>query len=425
MLLTRFLRNRDAGVAPMLALAALPLFGFAGAAIDYSRAASIRTAMQATLDATALMLSKDAQGLSAAEISQKATGYFQALFNRAELNNLQVVGQFGAPQQGNFSLQMTASGNVNTLFTKLLGHSDIQLSVTTEVLWGIKKLNVALVLDNTGSMSSSSKMTNLKIAAHDLLNILKNAAKTPGDIEVAIVPFATDVNLGIGYVNESWIDWTEWEAANGTCSYSYYKSKSSCESNGKVWTPKPHSQWNGCVWDRDQNNDVKNTVPVAGSPATMFRAHQASNCPVAMMPLGHDWDALHAKIDAMTPTGNTNVTIGLALGYQVLSPVAPFNAPAPAPDLDKAIIMLTDGENTQNRWSSSGSSIDARTQKVCDNIKNDNIKIYSVRVINGNVTLLKNCATKPSMYYDVDQAGQLSSVFTTIAQMLANLRISL
>ncbi len=88
-----------------------------------------------------------------------------------------------------------------------------------------------------------------------------------------------------------------------------------------------------------------------------------------MMPLSHDWTALNAKIDAMTPTGNTNVTIGLAWGFQLLSPVAPFNAPAPAPDLDKVIIILTDGENTQNRWTSSSSSIDARTKKVCDNIK--------------------------------------------------------
>ena len=61
MLLMRFLRNRDGGVAPMLALAALPIMGFVGAAIDFSRAASVRTAMQTALDATALMLSKDAQ----------------------------------------------------------------------------------------------------------------------------------------------------------------------------------------------------------------------------------------------------------------------------------------------------------------------------------------------------------------------------
>jgi hypothetical protein len=47
-----------------------------------------------------------------------------------------------------------------------------------------------------------------------------------------------------------------------------------------------------------------------------------------------------------------------------------------------------------------------------------------VRVIDGNGTLLKNCATKPDMYYDVDQADQLNVVFKSIAQNLANLRIA-
>jgi hypothetical protein len=107
-----------------------------------------------------------------------------------------------------------------------------------------------------------------------------------------------------------------------------------------------------------------------------------------------------------------------------LSPVAPLNAPAPQPDLDKVIILLTDGQNTQTRWTSSTSSIDGRTQKVCDNAKADNIKIYTVRVIVGNGTLLRNCATKPDMYYDVDEADQLNTVFKSIAQNLANLRIA-
>ena len=47
-----------------------------------------------------------------------------------------------------------------------------------------------------------------------------------------------------------------------------------------------------------------------------------------------------------------------------------------------------------------------------------------MRVIDGNATLLKNCATKPDMYYDVQQASQLNSVFASIAQNLANLRIA-
>ena len=101
-----------------------------------------------------------------------------------------------------------------------------------------------------------------------------------------------------------------------------------------------------------------------------------------------------------------------------------FNAPAASPDLDKVIILLTDGQNTQNRWSSSTSSIDSRTQKVCDNAKAANIKIYTVRVIDGSATLIQNCATKPDMYFNVQQASQLNNVFSSIAQNLANLRIA-
>jgi Flp pilus assembly protein TadG len=423
-LFTRFLSNRDAGVAPMMALAALPLFGIVGAAVDYSRAASARSAMQAALDASALMLSKDAQALSTGDLTQKATYDFKAIFSRPEAYNVQVVSQFAQPAQGNFTLKLTASAMLDTMFSRLLGQSTISLSASSEVLWGIKKLNLVLVLDNTGSMAASGKMTNLKAAAHNLLTTLQNAAKTPGDVKVAIVPFATDVNAGTGNVGAGWLDWSDWDAANGSCSNNNYSSKSSCQSHGKTWTPAPHSAWNGCVYDRDQNNDVTNTPTVAGSPATLFRAHQATNCPTAMLPLSEDWTALNAKIDQMTPTGNTNVTIGLAWGFQLISPVAPFNAPPPAADLDKVIILMTDGQNTQNRWSSTASVIDARTSKACDNVKAANIKLYTVRVIDGDAALLQACASKTDMYYDVQQAAQLSGVFSSIAQNLANLRIT-
>jgi hypothetical protein len=142
------------------------------------------------------------------------------------------------------------------------------------------------------------------------------------------------------------------------------------------------------------------------------------------MPLSEDWTALNAKIDDMTPTGNTNVTIGMAWGFQLLSPVEPFNAPAPALDLDKVIVILTDGTNTQNRWTSSSTAIDARTQKVCDNVKAADIKVYTIRVIDGNASLLQGCASKVTMYYDVQDANQLNNVFSSIAQNLANLRIA-
>ncbi|MEA2903167.1 MAG: hypothetical protein QOI12_554 [Alphaproteobacteria bacterium] len=424
MLFARFFKDCKAGVAPLLALGIVPLVGCVGAAVDYSRANAVRTAMQSALDSTALMLSKDAQTLNGVQLNSKATAYFTAMFSRPEASNVQVTPQFSNPQQGSFALGVTGTARINTMFWRLIGQPQIDLTAYGEVIWGIKKLNLALALDNTGSMASSGKMTALKLAAHSLLTTLKTAEKTPGDIKVSIVPFATDVNVGTGNVNASWIDWTDWNEVNGSCSSNSYTTKTTCESHNKTWTHHNHNTWNGCVNDRDQNNDVSNSAAVAGSSATMYRAHQAAACPASMMPLSYDWTALNSKVDAMTPTGNTNVTIGMQMAWQTLSPVAPFSAPSPAPDLDKVLILLTDGDNTQNRWSSTQSVIDARTQKVCDNAKADNIKVYTVRVINGNASLLQSCATKPEMYYDVQQASQLNSVFSSIAQKLANLRIS-
>jgi Flp pilus assembly protein TadG len=423
-LFARFRKDRRGGVVPMLAIAIVPMMAAVGASVDFSRINATRTAFQAAIDSTALMLAKEARDLSDTQLNQTTKAYFNANFVQPQAYNVQVTPQLTSPEQGTFLLNIAGNATMDTTFGRVLGYQQVNFSANSTVTWGIRKLNLALALDNTGSMAQSGKMTALKTASHNLLDTLKKAATTPGDILVSIVPFATDVNVGLNNVDAPWIDWTQWEADNGTCSNTNYTSKSSCQSNGKVWTPKSHSKWNGCVNDRDQNNDVLNTAPAAGATSTMFPAHQASGCPASLLSLTSDWAALNAKIDAMTPTGNTNTTIGLAWAWQTLTPTAPMNAPAAAPDLDRVIVMLTDGTNTKNRWSGSQTAIDARMQKACDNVKAANIKVYTVRVIDGNANLLRNCATDPSMFYDIDDASELNNVFSSIAQKLANVRIA-
>lgn len=421
--LRAFRRSRRGNVTMIFALATIPLIAAVGSAVDYSRANSARTAMQAALNSTALILSKDAQTLTAAQLNEKAQQVFLANFHRPEAQNVIVTPTFTNPTPGSYALQVTAKAAVPTTFTGIW-QPTMEIGSNAQVVWGMKRLELALALDNTGSMSSSQKMTQLKLAAKDLLKTLQNAAKKPDDVKVLIVPFSTDINVGTGYVNANWIRWDEWDSANQSCSKTQYSSKNSCQNHGGTWGPKPHSAWNGCVWDRDQDYDVNNAAPTTSIKATLYSAHQESNCPVPMMPLSNDWTGLNAKIDAMQPNGNTNVTIGLQMAFQTLSPVAPFNAAAPKTDLDKVIILLTDGDNTENRWSSNQNTIDTRTKLACANVKAANIKLYTIRVINGNASLLQQCATKPDMYYDVQNASQLSAVFSTIAQNLANLRLS-
>ena len=400
---SRFFADRRGGVAPMFALGLVPVIGFVGAAVDYSRGNAARTAMQAALDATGLMLSRDAAPMTPAQVSAAAVSYFTAQFNRPETANIQVTAALSSPQAGSFTLHVEASGNVPTTFTKLLGQEKLDIGSSAQVKWGVKKLELALVLDNTGSMAQSGKLTQLKLASHNLLTTLQNAAKQPGDVKVAIIPFDR-VNIGTGYKDQFCIDYT-------------------VKSIQK-------SQWTGCVMDRDQSNDVLDTEPVSGSVHTLYPATTCGQL-TSLMPLTDVLDTtghtnLNNKIDAMQASGNTNVTIGLAWAWHALTPTLPLpegSAPDPS-KLDKVIILLTDGTNTQNRWSSSESSIDSRTSAACANVKAASIQIYTVRVIDGNTTLLKNCASKPSMYYDVQQATQLNGVFTSIAQTLANLRIA-
>src|SRR4051812_8622880 len=140
----RFLRDRRAGVAPMLALGLVPLVGAIGAAVDYSRANSVRTAMQAALDSTALALSKDAKVLfENGQLNSKATDYFTAVFNRPEAGNVQITPHYTPQQAGMFNLTLSGSATLNTLFWRMMGQSQVNITASGEVVWGIKKLNLA------------------------------------------------------------------------------------------------------------------------------------------------------------------------------------------------------------------------------------------------------------------------------------------
>ena len=65
--------------------------------------------MQAALDATALTLSKEANGLTQTQLNDKATQYFNANFSNTDAKNITVTPVFTTPQSGNFNLTVTAS----------------------------------------------------------------------------------------------------------------------------------------------------------------------------------------------------------------------------------------------------------------------------------------------------------------------------
>jgi hypothetical protein len=386
------------------------------------------------------------------------------------------------------------------------------------------------VLDNTGSMcqsdsnpnagspcpnaGSSTKIAALKAATHNLLDMLRSASANPGDVQAAIIPFVKDVNVNRANYTKSWIDWTDWDSingscsvsskhsqssctsthgtwtngrcnisgitdqstctsthgtwtanrrggggscnisgystssscqaatgtwTNGTCSFSGYTTKTDCQNASAVWTPDDHSTWNGCVMDRGTdsgpdsgNYDVMNTAPVSGTPASQFPAEQYSSCPQALTTLSYDWDTLSSEVDSMVANGSTNQPIGLVWGWHALSQSDPLDAPTLPDNTTRYIIILSDGLNTQDRWYGNGSdqstSVDNRMSAVCANAKADHIIIYAVFVdiggTQGNSTVLQNCATDASKYYDLTSTSQIANAFNLIGQQITSLRVS-
>ena len=424
-MLARFLTNARGGVAPLMAVVAVPVMAAVGMAVDYSRVNAARTAFQVSLDATALMLSKDAATETSKALQTEATKTFNSLFSRPEVTDVNVTPLYTSA--GGSKLTLNGTAVVHTNFLGVIGIDHVDIKSMSVSSWGNTRLRVALVLDNTGSMASDGKMDALKTASHNLLTQLQQAAVHPEDVYVSIVPFSKDVNFGSSNYAQSWLRWDLWEEVNGSCSNTSYSNRTSCQSHSKVWTPAAHNTWNGCVTDRDQNFDTTNSAAAVGS--TQYPTEQYSSCSASLIPLTNDWTALNAKIDTMVPVGNTNQAIGLQVGWQTLT-ATPFTVPPVDPDYkyQTVIILLTDGLNTQDRWYTSQSSINTRQQKTCNNIKDAGLTVYTVQVNTGGdatSTLLQNCASDPGKFFLLTSAGQIVATFGQIGTSLSKLRLAM
>ena len=367
---------RGGNVAITFAFASIPVLGFIGAGFDYSHANSVKADLQAALDSTALMLAKDAATTSNSDLQTKARSYFTALFNRPEATIDSISATYTA--SGGSAVLVTAAADVPTTFLRALGATAMQnitVGGSSTTKWGSTRLRVALVLDNTGSMADNGKMTALKSATKSLLTQLQNAASVNGDVYVSIIPFSKDVNVGSANYNGNWIDWDDWEARQRQLAKhadlqrsARRRGRSRC-NNTQTWVPANHNTWNGCITDRDQNydqnvtaaNPADATLP-ASSASTLFPAEQYDGCPVAMMGLNYNWTSMNSLVDSMQPNGNTNQPIGLVWGWQSLVGGGPLSAPTMDSNYkyQQVIILLSDGLNTQDRWSSSQAYIDNR-----------------------------------------------------------------
>ena len=192
-------------------------------------------------------------------------------------------------------------------------------------------------------------------------------------------------------------------------------------------------------------------------------------------------NSVKSAIDAMSPTGYTNVPEGIAWGWRALSSHAPFTEGRPETQKgnDKAIIVLTDGMNTyedlgstdpagnKSKYAAYGytgkgydggsigrmflgtsnnvgnydysydnysKALDEHMAKVCENAKTEKIIVFTVGLdLNpGNdsamISALSACASesrlqKGKQLFWNAKGSDLDDVFKEIAEELSNLRI--
>ncbi|MBU6463051.1 MAG: pilus assembly protein [Bradyrhizobium sp.] len=450
-LMDRFRRDQRGNFAMIFAIVLVPLLTFLGAAIDYGRATRARATMQSVLDSVSLMVAKDLSSglITTSQVTAKAQSYFNALYTDSEAQGVNISATYTqASGSTAATVLVTGSASISTDFMQLAGFNTMPFQAASTSTWGSSLLRVALVLDNTGSMAQYGKMAALQPAAKNLVTQLSALAQNQGDVYISVVPFEVNVNVGsfngVSNTNASWLRWDQWDPSNtdskgrSYCSQSIYSwfARAECSGHGYHWgdtSPSTNkSLWKGCVSDRDQNYDVSATVPT--SLTTNFPANQESYCPAAaVLPLTYDWTTVNNTINAMSPNGGTNQTIGLLWGWLSLLQQSPLNAPSENPNnqYQHIIILFTDGLNTADRWYGDGSNtstqVDSRMTTLCSAIKATGVTIYTVQIDtdgSGPSAVLPACASGPGNFFMLTNANQINSAFAAIGTSIAELRVA-
>jgi len=546
------LRDDERGaIAVQFALLLIPIAVLTFGLIDLSRASVQKRQLQDALDAATLM---------AARSTATTNADLDAIGDAALATEMAGLGVPLTPANSTFALgdNNTVVGTIQNVTIKpiisnLWSSGDANVSASATVMRSVNKLEVALVLDNTGSMGSTLGSGTRKIdalidASKSLVDVLAAAAARASEtdaVKISVVPFSMTVNVGSTYQTQtSWLAGKMPSTGYGADVFATNQDRFTLLSNlGLTWA--------GCVESRPAPYDVTDDAPSPSVPASMFVPFFAPDEPddntvgvnqssstryrdartqSTYYPIMNNWlpdgvspsgtsatawstrstpiakyaasnkgnvlslaktgtsygpnagcgltslmrltnvrsttqrDAVKTKLDQMIANGNTNVAMGLAWGWHTLSNNAPFAdgvnpTTADGKKTTKVIVLLTDGDNTNDTYSNpnnsvytgygyiaqgrlkdaSGASlttsstatnrrdaIDSREKLLCENAKAKGVQIYAigVGVSSHSKTILQQCATKLDMYYDVTDAAELTSVFNTIAGSIQNLRIT-
>jgi hypothetical protein len=303
---------------------------------------------------------------------------------------------------------------------------------------GQTNLEVALMLDITGSMAGQ-KLTDMKSAASDLINIVVWADQSKYTSRVAIVPFAQDIRPPssiLTSIRGSGL------ASSKTVSYSkYYLADCVVERTGTAKYTDAAPGANAYVMG-------EYTSAYTGSGSSKKGVcNVPSNAQI--LPLTSDKTTLLSVIDKLQTAGGTAGHLGTAWAWYMLSPnwasLWPTSAAAAygTAKLKKIAVLMTDGEyNTQytsagiddGSWSltycpnAANGCSSAQAVAQCTAMKAKGIEIFTVGFQLGGSQIatdtLSSCATDANHFYNSSTGDALKAAFRDIALKISTLYLS-
>ncbi len=473
----RFRRDERGAHSVFLAMALIPLVGFAGIAVDTARGYTLKNRLTSSLDAAGLAAGRV---FFSAGATNDAIDFFRANIP-ADFMGATVPDPVVTKDDVAGTVTLTVTATMPTSFMRIFGIDDVQVSRKTVIQRENRGLELVMVLDNTGSMrhppssGGQKRIYSLRDAANQLIDILYGTNETVENLWVGLVPYVTQVNVGSAhnawlnssydpntFLPDTWdgcvliregLDESDTPPTSDATRFHAYNYDSGADNTWPPISPAPGGE---SGWAKKPNQNGQWTGPNVG-------------CPHPILPLTAEKSTIKAAIDVMRPwrSGGTHGSVGMAWGWRAISPQwrgmwqgSPSQLPLDYgdPQMDKVVIILTDGFNqafdhytpgpegwdytaysepafsdTSNynsygrlNWSSAQivSMVDQSLARICENMKAEGIIVYSITFDGGSPSLFQNCATSIGHYIDVESGDDLTAAFTQIGEELADLRIS-
>src|SRR6516165_8539188 len=188
-LLGRLRRDRRGAILIKATIAFLPLLSISAVAMDFSRIIVIKQKLTNAVDAAALAVGGRSD-LDNADAASLAQAFINAHYTNADGNLTNVAVTNTATE-----VDITATARVATVFLAVFNAPYVDITVSSRALRQQRNIELVMVLDNSGPMAGI-KLTNLKSAAHTLVDTLFGSASVAPNVKIGLVPFAAAVNVG-------------------------------------------------------------------------------------------------------------------------------------------------------------------------------------------------------------------------------------